>query len=168
MNPYLQLFRAVNAVMGAVALLVACFMAAGTDAFAAEHLKNMIVCFFVVMIFVAGGNSLNDAIDVEIDKVAHPERPIPMGKITPKQAHRLGVLLLLASIALSIATWDLWCIVIVYIACSLMYLYEVFLKQRGFIGNLTIAALTGMVFLLGSAVVGDVWTWYLFVITLYK
>ena len=157
MNPYLQMFRMGNAVMGAVGLLVACFMAAGTDVFAAEHLKNMIVCFFVVMTFVAGGNSVNDSIDGEIDKVSHPERPVPSGKITAKQAHAVGIGMLLLSVALSVITWDPWCIGIVIIAAVLMYSYEVVLKQRGFIGNLTIATLTGMVFLLGSAIVGDVW-----------
>ena len=157
MNPYLQMFRMVNAVMGAVGLLVAVFMAGGTDAFAAENLKNIVVCFFVVMAFVAGGNSVNDAIDAEIDKVSHPERPVPRGMITPKQAHTGGIVMLLLSVALSVITLDVWCIGIVVVASILMYSYEVFLKQRGFIGNITIAVLTGMVFLLGSAIIGDVW-----------
>ena len=157
MNPYIQMFRMGNAVMGAVGLLVACFMAAGADAFAAEYLKNMAICAAVVIVFVAGGNTVNDSIDYEIDKVSHPERPVPMGKITPKQAHVTGLLLLLLAIVISVFTFDVYCIAIVVIAAVLMYLYEVLLKQRGFIGNITIAVLTGMVFLLGSAIVQDVW-----------
>lgn len=157
MNPYLQMFRMGNAVMGAIGLLVACFMAAGTDAFASEYLVNMALCAAVVVAFVAGGNSINDSIDYEIDKTSHPERPVPMGRITPKQAHVTGISLLLLSVIISIFTFDAACIAIVVIASVLMYLYEVLLKQRGFIGNITIAVLTGMVFLLGSAIVHDVW-----------
>ncbi len=157
MNPYLQMFRMGNAVMGAIGLLVACFMAAGTDAFASEYLVNMALCAAVVVVFVAGGNSINDSIDYEIDKTSHPERPVPMGRITPKQAHVTGISLLLLSVIISIFTFDAACIAIVVIASVLMYLYEVLLKQRGFIGNITIAVLTGMVFLLGSAIVHDVW-----------
>ncbi len=157
MNPYLQMFRMGNAVMGAIGLLVACFMAAGTDAFASEYLVNMALCAAVVVVFVAGGNSINDSIDYEIDKTSHPERPVPMGRITPKQAHVTGISLLLISVIISIFTFDAACIAIVVIASVLMYLYEVLLKQRGFIGNITIAVLTGMVFLLGSAIVHDVW-----------
>ena len=157
MNPYLQMFRMGNAVMGAVGLLVACFMAAGTDAFASEYLVNMALCAAVVVVFVAGGNSINDSIDYEIDKTSHPERPVPMGRITPKQAHVTGISLLILSVIISIFTFDAACIAIVVIASVLMYLYEVLLKQRGFIGNITIAVLTGMVFLLGSAIVHDVW-----------
>lgn len=157
MNPYIQMFRMVNAVMGAVGLLVACFMAAGTDAFGTEYLLDMAVCAAVVVVFVAGGNSINDSIDCEIDKVSHPERPVPMGRITPKQAHITGVSLLVLSVLLSIITLDVACIAVVVIAAVLMYLYEVLLKQRGFVGNITIAVLTGMVFLLGSAIVHDIW-----------
>ena len=40
-------------------------------------------------------------------------------------------------------------------ACALMVAYEVMLKQRGFVGNVAIAVLTGMLFLLGGAVAGD-------------
>ena len=157
MNPYLQMFRMGNAVMGAVGLLVACFMAGGTDAFDSEYLVDMALCAVIVIVFVAGGNSINDSIDHEIDKVSHPERPVPMGKITPKQAHITGISLLILSVVISIFTFEPACIAVVLIASVLMYLYEVLLKQRGFIGSITIAVLTGMVFLLGSAIVHDIW-----------
>ena len=154
MNPYLQMFRMGNAVMGAVGLLVACFMAAGTDAFASEYLVNMALCAAVVVAFVAGGNSINDSIDYEIDKTSHPERPVPMGRITPKQAHVTGISLLLLSVIISIFTFDAACIAIVVIASVLIILMEYFLDVTS---NITIAVLTGMVFLLGSAIVHDVW-----------
>ncbi len=162
MNPYLQMFRLVNCVMAAVGLVVACFMAGGTDVFTSDYLPSILCCALIVIVFVAGGNSINDAIDHEIDKVSHPERPVPMGKITPKQAHVTGVALLLLADVLALCMlpfrdFSVACVVIVVVATILMYLYEVALKQRGFIGNLTIAALTGMVFLLGSAIIDDVW-----------
>ncbi len=157
MNPYLQMFRMVNAFMGAIGLLVACFMAAGTDAFAEENLKDIVVCFFIVMTFVAGGNSINDSIDAEIDKVAHPERPVPMGKITVRQAHTVGIAMLLLSVLLSVICMNLELTILVVIAATLMYLYEVAFKKMGFIGNITIAVLTGMVFMLGSLITGDLW-----------
>ena len=52
--------------------------------------------------------------------------------------------------------WDLLSVAIVVIASTLMISYEMFLKQRGFIGNVTIAVLTGMIFLLGGAVCNNV------------
>ncbi len=154
MNKYLQLFRLGNATIGCLAIFIAAFMAAGTSMF--DHWVNLIVGAAVVFTFVAGGNSLNDYIDADIDKTAHPDRPVPKGLLTPVQARNAGIVMLVVSCILSLITRDAYCIAIVIIACILMALYELTLKQRGFIGNIVIAVLTGMVFLLAGAIVGDV------------
>ncbi|NLU46221.1 MAG: 4-hydroxybenzoate polyprenyltransferase, partial [Euryarchaeota archaeon] len=44
--------------------------------------------------------------------------------------------------------------VLVVAAMMMMIAYEVYLKQRGAIGNLAISILTGMLFLMGGAVTG--------------
>ena len=153
MNKYLQLFRTGNAVMGIVGVAVAAFMAAGTDI--ADAWVNLLISAVVVFMFICGGNALNDYIDFEIDKTAHPERPIPSGRMTRRAALHAALAMLGGSVIVSLFTFDLECILIVVIACVLMVSYEVALKQRGFVGNVTIAVLTGMMFLLGGAVVGD-------------
>ena len=153
MNKYLRLFRLGNTLIGSIAILIAAFMAAGTSMI--DYWMNLIIGFFVVFAFIAGGNSLNDYIDVEIDRTAHPDRPVPSGEITPKQARNVGIIALVVSFLLSLLTRDLICIAIVGVAVLLMASYEMFLKQRGFIGNLTIALLTGLVFILAGALVGD-------------
>lgn len=152
-NKYLQLFRTGNAVMGIVGVAVAAFMAAGTDI--ADAWANLLISAVVVFMFICGGNALNDYIDYEIDKTAHPERPIPSGRMTRRAALHAALAMLGGSVVVSLFTFDLECILIVVIACILMVSYEVALKQRGFVGNVTIAVLTGMMFLLGGAVVGD-------------
>ena len=152
-NKYLQLFRTGNAVMGIVGVAVAAFMAAGTDI--ADAWANLLISAVVVFMFICGGNALNDYIDYEIDKTAHPERPIPSGRMTRRATLHAALAMLGGSVVVSLFTFDLECILIVVIACVLMVSYEVALKQRGFVGNVTIAVLTGMMFLLGGAVVGD-------------
>lgn len=154
MNKYLQLFRLGNALMGIVGLTVASFMAVGTDV--VNHGLDLVISAIIVFLFIAGGNSLNDYIDAEIDKTAHPERPVPSGRMTPIHARNIGIGTLGLSVVASLFTFDIACIAIVVIAAILMVSYELFLKQRGFVGNVTIAVLTGMLFLLGGAVVGDV------------
>ncbi len=155
MNKYLRLFRLNNALIGSAAILIAAFMAAGTSM--VDHWVNLAIGFAVVFTFIAGGNSLNDYVDADIDRTAHPDRPVPSGELTAIQARNVGIVMLALSVLLSVLTMDIYCIAIVVIAVILMFLYEVTLKQRGFIGNLTIALLTGMVFLLAGALVGD-WT----------
>lgn len=153
MNAYLQLFRTGNAVMGIVGVLVSCFMAAGLDI--ADAYVNLLISAVVVFMFICGGNALNDYIDHEIDRTAHPERPIPSGRMSRRNALYAGLVMLFGSVLVSFLTFDIECIAIVVIACILMVAYETCLKQRGFVGNLTIAVLTGMMFLLGGAVVGS-------------
>ena len=153
MNKYIQLFRTGNAVMGIVGVVVACFMAAGTDL--VDHWANILISAVVVFMFICGGNALNDYIDHEIDRTAHPERPIPSGRMKRETALHAAIVMLGGACVVSLLTVDAACIAIVIIACVLMVAYEFALKQRGFVGNVTIAVLTGMMFLLGGAVVGD-------------
>ncbi len=153
MNKYLQLFRIGNAIMGIIGVTVASFMASGTGI--ADHWINLLISALIVFMFVCGGNALNDSIDAEIDKTAHPERPVPSGRMTAKEARNAGIIMLAGSAAASLLTMDPACILIVTVAVALMVAYELFLKQRGFVGNLTIAALTGMTFLMGGAAVSN-------------
>ena len=153
MNAYIQLFRTGNALMGIVGVAVASFMAAGLDI--VDSWLNLLISAVVVFMFICGGNALNDYIDHDIDRTAHPERPIPSGRMERRTALHAALVMLFGSVAVSLLTRDLECIAIVVAACALMVAYEVMLKQRGFVGNVAIAVLTGMLFLLGGAVAGD-------------
>ena len=152
MNKYLQLFRAGNAVMGVIGVTVASFMARGIDIL--DLWVNLVISAAVVFMFICGGNALNDYIDHEIDKTAHPERPIPSGRMERRTAYILGIGMLCGSVAVSLLTLDPVCVAVVAVAAVLMVAYEMALKQRGFVGNVTIAVLTGMMFILGGAAVG--------------
>jgi len=153
-NRFLRLFRFGNGLMGILGVAVGAVVAVGLDV--TDHWIDLITAFAVVVLFIGGGNALNDYVDRDIDKVSHPERPIPSGKMRPKEALSAGCLTLAASVAISFLLWDVLSILIVIVACALMLSYELFLKQRGFIGNVTIALLTGMLFLLGGAVAGSI------------
>jgi len=50
----------------------------------------------------SGGNALNDALDSEIDRKAHPSRPIPSGSIPRRTALKIGIVLFSLGISLSI------------------------------------------------------------------
>ncbi|AGI47283.1 4-hydroxybenzoate polyprenyltransferase-related prenyltransferase [Thermoplasmatales archaeon BRNA1] len=151
-NKYLRLFRLGNCFLGSVAFLITCFIAAGWDV--KDSATEVVLAFFVVFAFIAGGNSLNDYIDVEIDKTAHPERPLVTGELSRRTGLWCGILGLAAAIVLALFI-NIISVLVVVIAVILMVAYEVLLKQRGFVGNVDIAVLTGMVFIFGGAVVDD-------------
>jgi geranylgeranylglycerol-phosphate geranylgeranyltransferase len=152
-NRYLQLLRLGNCLMSAVALGLAILVAVGTRVL--DHPIETVVGATVVFCFVAGGNSLNDYLDREVDKAAHPERPIPSGRISPKVARNISVGAFVLSFALSLVLNPL-SIAIVGSAILIMIGYELVTKKRGLLGNLSIAWLTGALFILGGAIVGQV------------
>lgn len=165
MDRYLRLFRFGNGLMGVIGVIVGAFIASGLDIL--DYWIGIVISCAIVFVFMAGGNALNDYIDREIDIVAHPERPLPRGEISPDTAKNLGIFLMLLAVSIGILAqitswyagfifWDITSTVIVVLATILMMLYEVFLKQKGFVGNVTIAVLTGMLFLLGGAVCDNI------------
>ncbi|AIZ56961.1 digeranylgeranylglyceryl phosphate synthase [Candidatus Methanoplasma termitum] len=153
MNRFLRLFRLGNGIMGILGVIIGAFIAVGFDI--GDHVLNLIIAGGVILAFIIGGNSINDYIDVEIDRTAHPERPLPRGEISPTTARNIGIAGLVVSCALSVAMLSIIVTAIVLIAAVLMISYELLLKQRGFIGNVVIAILTGMIFLFGGAVVNS-------------
>lgn len=156
MNKYLRLFRFENGIMGVIGILIAIFIAAGYQML--DHLQNIILGCVVIISFVAGGNALNDYIDREIDKTAHPDRPVPSGEISPKSAMICGYGGLgLASVLslLFLIEGNYLATLIVLISALMMFSYETVLKQRGFVGNVCIAVLTGGIFLFAGAIVED-------------
>jgi geranylgeranylglycerol-phosphate geranylgeranyltransferase len=151
-NRFAQLIRIGNCIMGVVGLLLAVLIATGTSLF--DFWYDVLVGAVVVFSFVAAGNSLNDYLDRDVDKVAHPERPIPSGRISPKLALWIAVVGFAIAIGCSLLLRNLESIIIVLAAILVIVLYELKTKAMGLIGNLSIAFLTGGLFLLGGAIVG--------------
>ena len=154
MNRFVQLSRPVVVVMGVLFLFAAAFIAVGDDI--SYHLKDLLIAVPAVIAFVIGGNSINDYSDRDTDRISHPNRPIPSGRISSQTALRIGIVSLTISAAFSFMLSNVTATCIVIAACIFIVMYELYLKKRGFLGNITIGVLTGMVLLLGGAVVSDV------------
>ncbi len=104
------------------------------------------------------GNILNDLRDVDIDRVAHPNRPLASGRIRTTTAGALGLALLVLGLASAYAARGLATLAFATIVAMLLWTYETALKHRGLTGNLAIAALTASTFLFGGVAMGIGWT----------
>lgn len=102
----------------------------------------------------SAGNIINDIFDIEIDKVNRPDRQIPSGKITYKEAFVLYFIILLLSLILS---WfiNLAAFIIVVATTLLLFLYSKYLKRIPLAGNVVVAFLTGLVFIYGGVAIGN-------------
>jgi geranylgeranylglycerol-phosphate geranylgeranyltransferase len=137
--------------MGIVGLVMSILIATGTSI--GNYWADIVPAAVVIFFFVAAGNSLNDYMDREVDKVAHPERPIPSGRLKPSTARTVAIYSFSASLIASFFL-RIEATAIVVVAMALMLAYELSTKKKGFSGNLTIGVLTGMLFVFGGSVVG--------------
>ena len=150
---YLRLFRLGNCAMAAVGALLAAVVCVGIEDLS-DFSSEIAFSLTVVLSFTAAGNAYNDYFDREIDKVAHPERPIPSGTVTPYGAALVAVTLFALSVVLSFFV-NLWSVLIVVTSVLVMVGYERLLKAEGLAGNVAISWLTGALFLFGGAAVDN-------------
>ena len=112
-----------------------------------------------VLFFMAAGNALNDLSDVEIDKVAHPSRPLANGSISISETKMLISILSLLSVASLLGCLYLmdgsqaYTASIYVAAVVLMITYDngPRTKQKGLIGNIAISSLVAAVVLYGAS-----------------
>ena len=112
-----------------------------------------------VLFFMAAGNALNDLSDVEIDKVAHPSRPLANGSISISEARLLiGLLSFLSVASLAGCLYlmegsQVYTGAIYALAVILMLTYDhgPRTKEKGLFGNVAISTLVGAVVLYGSS-----------------
>lgn len=156
----MRLVRAGNLGVSFVGAVVGGFAARGTG-FSAP-VEFWVILFLAgasTALVTAGGNVLNDLLDLEGDRVNHPDRPLVTGAISAAGGRMLAIGLFVAGIEVAIPVVLVQPLVglLLAIAIAALLAYEFRLKARGLLGNLVVAALTGMVFLYGGAAAGNVW-----------
>ena len=112
-----------------------------------------VLIFLAVFLVTGAGNAVNDYFDREIDAVNRPDRPVPSGRMTSKQALMWSLILFATGCTLAgLVNW--LCLVIATANSVLLYFYARNLKTTLLMGNICVAYLTGSTFLFGGAVYG--------------
>ncbi|NUN69293.1 MAG: geranylgeranylglycerol-phosphate geranylgeranyltransferase [Bacteroidetes bacterium] len=151
MKPYITLIRPVNFVITALSIFVACLLAGGTQA----QLLVMVFASLSGALIGSGGMVINDIIDVEIDRINKPDRPIPSGAVDRYDAMMFYGALTGAGLIMSAYTTRS-AFIIAFIAAPVIVMYSKGFKGTPLFGNLIVAALTGLAFIYGGAVVGNI------------
>ena len=99
-------------------------------------------------------NAYNDRYDLEIDRVAHPDRPLPRGAVDERQVQYLYLGAAVAAAGFSLLAHPALCLATLAVLVA-MTVYTMALKRRGLIGNLTVAILASLPFVYGAASAGD-------------
>ena len=137
------------------ALLAGAGVSAGAWWSAGRLTAPVAVTVVAAFALTAVANATNDIVDVDIDRVAHPERPLPSGAITSQHASRFAVACSILAVGL-MATVAWWLAVLTVGVVAIMWTYSTRLKRHGVPGNVAVAAVASLPFLYGAAAVGEV------------
>ena len=101
------------------------------------------------------GNAFNDLMDIDIDRINRPLRPLPSGRLSPNAAQRQSLLLALAGCTL--AFWlSSWHGLIALVVAVLLAFYSVSLKNSLLWGNVLVAFVGAIAFPYGALAAGDI------------
>ena len=147
MNPYIEILRPGNALMGAISIILVALI---DKTISIPVILAMLTVFFET----AAGNVINDYFDYKIDLINKPERPIPSGRISLENGRNYGYLLFAAGtmcgFLISYITNNWIPFGIVLFADVVLYLYAYTLKTTPLLGNLTVGLMTGFGFVFGG------------------
>ncbi|HWQ67124.1 MAG TPA: geranylgeranylglycerol-phosphate geranylgeranyltransferase [Methanospirillum sp.] len=143
-----KIIRPLNACMAGLAGVLAYVIASGTI------IPAVLIIFVVIVLITAAGNVINDYHDAAIDAINRPDRPIPSGTISKREALIYALLLFLVSNGIAIVYAPVPLIIIAMVNTILLWSYASYLKVMPLVGNLTVAYLSASIFLFGGALEG--------------
>src|SRR3989454_4322929 len=150
LGPFLTLIRIPNCLMIGLAVLVAETIGLGS----LPSLAEAVFGFLTAFLLLAGTMVFNDIQDVQVDRVNSPDRPIPSGKVTIRQAYVLSIvfsgLALISSLVLGILTF-----LTALAALALMAYYNTRGKKTGLLGNAVVSFNVALPFFFGGLAVGN-------------
>ena len=148
---FIEITRPHNCVLAGVVGLLGSIVAVGHF----PPLDKAVLVFLVVTLGCAGGNTINDYFDYEIDVINRPERPLPRGAMGRRTAFWYAMVLFAIGLILA-SLINVYAFLLAALAYVTMFLYAWKLKPLPFIGNLAVASLTGATPLYGAVAVGKI------------
>jgi geranylgeranylglycerol-phosphate geranylgeranyltransferase len=137
MRPYTLLW------CGLVSLLGACLMYRDIP-----PLRVSLLVFFIPILGWIAGLYLADYYDRTLDAIQKPHRPIPSGRMSPREALCVGALYAILGLGLTFLLPPIN-LFLVFLAGLLVFSYAKFTKARGLLGNFNRGAMTVITYLFG-------------------
>ena len=145
-----KLSRPLTSLSGALTVFVGGYVA-GTEAWG-----DIIMACMATLLIAGSANAWNDYLDVEIDRVNQPQRPLPAGLISLRQAKIFSFAL--AGLSLFLAAFiNLPAFLIVLASNTLLYFYSIRLKSTVLMGNATVATISALAAVFGGVAAGNLW-----------
>jgi len=149
MKYYFQIIRPLN-------LLITAFASITAYIIVAEQINYMFLLFITLStVLTAGaGNIINDIIDIDIDAINKPQRPLPSKNMKISSAYTWYSVLVAGSLASGFFL-GYHSFAAVALVNFILLFYTIFLKRRPFWGNFVVAFLGGYLFYFCSITTGN-------------
>jgi geranylgeranylglycerol-phosphate geranylgeranyltransferase len=147
---YLRLTRPVNCLMMGFAVMVGAELADPSSL--STGWLSLLYGFITGFALTAASMSINDCYDRRIDAVNEPNRPIPSGLISPKEALTFALVLTIIGFAAAYLT-NVFCLTAAVIAWMVFVTYTTVGKRSGLPGNLLVSTCVAVPFIYGSLVI---------------
>jgi len=147
----LQISRPINSLITFLVIIVASVISIDGS----YSVLKIILAGLSGALTASAGNVINDYFDISIDRINRPERILPKGKLTLREALVFYFFLTIIALLLS-AFIGIIALLEVFFAASLLFFYSYKMKKIPFIGNFVIAFLTGFAFIYGGIAVNNV------------
>ena len=139
----IEILRPLNCIMGSLTVLIG-ILNTRVGVETPTLIINIILGLFTYFFIAGSGNVINDYYDIEIDKINRPDRPIPRGSITLKQAMIWWIISALIGLVIVIIHGLLFILGFLNIIIALFmvfigWLYAAWGKKNGFIGNIIVS-----------------------------
>jgi geranylgeranylglycerol-phosphate geranylgeranyltransferase len=142
-----KLLRPLNATIAFVSVVAG----ASTVTYSLGDLRIIMGALSASLVLMSG-NAINDVYDLEADRVNKPDRPLPRGDLTRRQAQLIAMILAGSAVAIGYKI-NANCFLISLLYASVFYLYAAWMKPIGFVGNVVVSSGTGMSLIYGALTV---------------
>jgi geranylgeranylglycerol-phosphate geranylgeranyltransferase len=143
-----KISRPFTTLTGALAVVLGGYVAGTGEWF------NVLLAVIATILVSASANAWNDYLDIEIDRINQPNRPLPSGQVSPQTAkwYSFG----LAALSLLVAAFiNLPSFLIVLSANLLLYIYSLKMKSTVLLGNVIVAFTSAMSAVFGGIAAGN-------------
>ncbi|MEM1931572.1 MAG: geranylgeranylglycerol-phosphate geranylgeranyltransferase [Sulfolobales archaeon] len=151
LSAYLELVRLHN-VMAAILCVVLGVITASKTLERPLYALEILMASAVVAFVSAGGYVINDYFDYKADLVNKPYRPLPSGRVSPKEVFCLSLVLGSVGVSLSLIFGTI-SFIFVLLNSLLVYGYSAKVKEWGIVGNVVVSFEGSASILYGSLVV---------------
>jgi len=147
---HIRLLRPINLLTGAFAVWVS-----GAILNELHQRAELLFAVMTVVLYNAAANALNDYLDVDADRINHPNRPLSTDLVQRKTALILSVLLSVSGSVTALFLPVQATVLAIVVTLPLMIIYNIKLKKLPLVGNAVIAYILGLTFLFSGAAFGN-------------